>query len=542
MVKIYFLLWFILLVPESVFSQNTVGTILNSSDAFEGYTLFTVSKSTYLINNCGQVINEWESDYLTGKSVYILPNGNLLRGEEIQNEDVPFPGIGGRLTIRNWDNELLWTYKFSSPTITSHHDVFPLPNGNILVQIAEKLTNETAIEAGRDPSTLVDGPLYDEKIIEIKPIGTDDIEIVWEWSFWDHLIQDFDETKENYGDVAANPQLLDINFIGFSNSKMNWLHVNSIQYNEALDQIIISSRQLNEFYIIDHSTSTEESSSNSGGIRGKGGNFLYRWGNPQAYRAGEPDDQKLFGQHYPHWIPEGYPDAGKIIVFNNGFNRSSEFSSVDIVDPAQNPDGSYTVPVGKKFGPEEFDWSYTDPNDPLNFYSRILSSAQRLSNGNTLVCEGTKGKFFELDPSNNIVWTYISPLGNNGPLSQGDPPAVKSIFRAEKYPVDYEGFNGRDLSPGNPIELNFNLGNCSVLSVDEDILSNELLFENPVQGRLEIRTVQNILKLEIFDLQGRQILVNYGSNSMDLSEISSGIYFLKIYTELGVISRKIIKS
>ena len=290
MAKLYFLPLYLFLAVSLGFAQNTIGTVLNTADAYDGYTLFTVDKSTYLINNCGQVVHEWTSDYLYGKSVYILPNGDLLRGEEIQNEDVPIPGIGGRLAIRNWDNELLWSYTFSTETMTSHHDVYPLPNGNILVLLIEKRNREDAIQAGRDPDQLIEDFLYDEKIIEIEPVGTNEINIVWEWSFWDHLVQDFDETKDNYGDVLMNPQLLDINYMGVSNAKMNWLHVNSIQYNESLDQIVVSSRHMGEFYMIDHSTTKEEAAGHTGGLRGKGGDFLYRWGNPQAYKAGDGVD------------------------------------------------------------------------------------------------------------------------------------------------------------------------------------------------------------------------------------------------------------
>ena len=87
---------------------------------------------------------------------------------------------------------------------------------------------------------------------------------------------------------------------------------------------------MNEIYIIDHSTSTAEAATSSGGIYNKGGDFLYRWGNPQAYRQGDQNDQKLFGQHYPHWIPDGLADAGKLILFNNGFSRTPSFSEVFI--------------------------------------------------------------------------------------------------------------------------------------------------------------------------------------------------------------------
>lgn len=61
--------------------------------------------------------------------------------------------------------------------------------------------------------------------------------------------------------------------------------MNGIDYNPVLDQIALSTHNLNEWYIIDHSTTTAEAATSSGGNSGKGGDLLYRWGNPAAYQA-----------------------------------------------------------------------------------------------------------------------------------------------------------------------------------------------------------------------------------------------------------------
>ena len=74
--KIFFI--FVLISQISI-AQNTIGNISINNDAYDGYTLFTIHYKTYLINNCGQVINEWTSEFLPGNAVYLLPNGNLLR-------------------------------------------------------------------------------------------------------------------------------------------------------------------------------------------------------------------------------------------------------------------------------------------------------------------------------------------------------------------------------------------------------------------------------------------------------------------------------
>ena len=168
-----------------------------------------------------------------------------------------------------------------------------MPNGNILVLCWEYKSSIDAIMAGRDPSALADNELWPTYIMEVQPQGNNGINIVWEWYLWDHLVQDFDPSKPNYGVVANQAELLDINFYS-GNGKKDWLHCNSIDFNAQTDEIVISSRTLSEFYIIDHSTTTVEAASHSGGNSGKGGDFLYRWGNPQGYDNGISVNQELF--------------------------------------------------------------------------------------------------------------------------------------------------------------------------------------------------------------------------------------------------------
>jgi len=105
----------------------------------------------------------------------------------------------------------------------------------------------TFLHSGRE--TIPQNGLWSETVVEIKPVGTEFFEIVWKWDIFDHLIQDTNSSLSNYGVVSENPQLLDINK-GILNAS-DWLHFNGIDYNEELDQIILSSRSMNEFYIID---------------------------------------------------------------------------------------------------------------------------------------------------------------------------------------------------------------------------------------------------------------------------------------------------
>ena len=222
---------------------------------------------------------------------------------------------------------------------------------------------------------------------------------------------------------------------------------------------MLSARHFSEVWIVDHSTTTAEAAGHGGGKSGKGGDLLYRWGNPQAWRAGTRDDQQLFWQHNPHWIAPGLPGAGNILIFNNGnefggFER--DYSSVvEVVPPV---DGAgYRLNPDLAFAPAEPAWAYTAAT-PSDFFSGYISGAQRLPNGNTLICDGIHGTFFEVTPAGRTVWKYINPMTNNGLLRQGESVPRKRehnnrVFRAHRYGRDYPGLQGFDLIPGEPIEL-----------------------------------------------------------------------------------------
>ncbi|MCK5700173.1 MAG: aryl-sulfate sulfotransferase, partial [Cyclobacteriaceae bacterium] len=272
-----FIFFFSFIFTKCVSDQNTVGVLLNKKGAHNGYTLFTVHQETYLINNKGEVVHQWTSKYSAGKSAYLLGNGNLLRAAQIPSKGkFIMPSAGGRVELFDWDGNLIWEYNYSTPTSTQHHDIYPMPNGNVLILAITIMDKAEATQMGRKLITPPFMQLYNEQIVELKPKNKNEADIVWEWNIKDHIIQDFDNMKDNFGVISENPQLLDINYLGISNGEANWLHVNSIQYNAQLDQIILSTRHLSEIYIIDHSTTTVESASNTGGIYGKGGDLLYR--------------------------------------------------------------------------------------------------------------------------------------------------------------------------------------------------------------------------------------------------------------------------
>ncbi len=446
------------LLFSAIQSQQTVGMFDNKPGSLDGYVLFSpeYSDTTYLIDKCGRKIHEWSSSAIPGLSVYLLPNGTLFRTENVANAVFNGNGsTGGRLAKYDWNSNLLWSYTLSSDSETQDHDAFPMPNGNILAIVWTYIDSATVKAAGRNPVGL--GPdLWGAKLEEIHPIGTDSGVIVWEWNAWDHLIQDYDNTKPNYGVVADHPELLNLNYLGINtNASNDWLHMNGVSYDSALDQIIFSFRSLSEVYILDHSTTTAEAASHSGGRHGKGGDFMYRWGNPQAYDRGTAANRMFYTQHNPSWIPAGYPDSGKIILFNNGLGRpGGNASSADVFTPPIDSAGDYTLVSGQAYGPTSEYWSHM-ATVPGNLFSMVMGSAQRLPNGNTLICAATTGHFLEVsDTTQDSIWDYINPVDAAGPIAQYTVPTTNESFRCTFYLPTYSGFAGQTLTPGSPIELN----------------------------------------------------------------------------------------
>ena len=437
----------------------TVGLIYCNDVIQPGYTLFSpmASETSYLIDQYGREVHSWTSPGgYSGLSSYLLEDGDLLRPVNLGNNQPGEFSAGGSMggfERISWDGDLEWFWTYSSETYRSHHDVEPLPNGNILIIAWEYKNASQAEEKGKilgDTSSRTIGTtsVWPDKVLEVKPVGIDDAEIVWEWSFWDHTIQDIDDTKDNFGVISEHPELIDINFGGVG---QNWLHCNGIDYNYLLDQIALSCRNTNEIYIIDHSTTTHEAAGHTGGNSGMGGDILYRYGNPESYGRGNSSDRLLFAQHDARWIEDGYPDAGKLMIFNNGNGRDISYSSVDVITLPVNGN-KYFIENNQSFGPTNLSWTWDIGTD---MYSPIISGSTRLSNGNTLITFGVEGTFIEVDYIGNIVWKYISPVNNLGIMNQGDSiyeANGNKVFKITRYDGNHPALKGRELVPIDYIE------------------------------------------------------------------------------------------
>ncbi|MEP0813753.1 MAG: aryl-sulfate sulfotransferase [bacterium] len=397
----------------------------------DGYTLYAplIGDKTYLVDMEGEVVHYWTSQYIPAFSCELTEGGELLR--ICNTEEHPFGMVnGGRLEKFDWDGNLLWSHEISTTEELIHHDVKQMPNGNVLVIVWSAYTAEEATEAGRNPANISELGMWFDSIREIQPVGANGGIVVWEWNSLDHLIQDFDPSKNNYGDPGAHPELIDINYD--PNATLELTHINSVEYDEDLDQILISVHAFNEIWVIDHSTTTEEAAGHTGGRYGRGGDILYRWGNPAAYRAGSDSDRMFYYQHNANWIKEGYPGEGNILVFNNQVGitdlQNPPYSTVVEFSPPINPDGSYPL-GGSRFGPSGVVWEYeAQPRESM--FSLLLSSAYRLPGGNTLICCAEQAWIFEVDPSGQIVWEYFNRFPDGLPAH---------VFRARRYTPDYPG-------------------------------------------------------------------------------------------------------
>ena len=411
-----------------------------------GFTLIssTSSNNTFLYDSNGQAVHTWFDTTAAGLSAYLLPNGNLLRPAVVAPPSLLLGG-GGRVEEIEWDGTVVWSFDYLGDKL-QHHDMEPMPNGNVLLTAWEKKTKAEAVQAGRAPSFVFGATFHPDHIIEVKPTGPTTGDIVWEWHAWDHLVQDFDPTKDNFGVVADHPELIDINFPPVTAG--DWMHMNSVDYDPELDQILISSHNVDEIYIIDHSTTKAEAAGHTGGNQGMGGDILYRWGNSQAYDRGTSADQMLDGQHDANWVEPGYPGEGNITIFDNNWGSGGlfggGFSRVREIVLPEDGTGGYTLDAGMAFGPTTPVWDYTAAT-PTDFYTSIMGGAIRLKNGNTLICSALQDWTFEVTSAGELVWQKFG---------------LSSPFMARRYEhfIWTDGPDSISLAAGGTVELDLVAG------------------------------------------------------------------------------------
>ena len=527
---------------------------LSFSQQWNGLTLYSNGNSTsaFLVDTSNVTVKTWSGlTGGTGYSSYLAPGGTLVRSVKVNNSVFNGGGACGGIQKIDYNNNLIWDYTHSSTTYYTHHDHCVLPNGNVLM-IAYELKNQSDLAAVGGTAALTS--IWPEKIIEVQPTGLTTGNIVWEWHVWDHLVQNVDPTKSTYqSSIVNHPELLNVNYM----TTKDWMHCNGLDYNPILDQIALSSHNLNEWYIIDHSTTTAEAASHSGGNSGKGGDFLYRWGNPPAYQA--TGTKILNVTHDVHWIPEGHPNAGRLVGFNNQ-GVSPSVSSVDqIVPPLSNY--NYTINTGSAYTPA----TYLQRTSGFGYTSNEGSSEQ-LPNGNQLVCTSIPGKIYELNPAGVPIFTIstgakssqahrystcyinnpappqptITLSGNNlttvsattyqwylngnlisGATSQNYTPTQSGI-----YVVRTTDVNGcvYVYSKGYAFTL--------ITAIEELSGDNISIYPNPTNGIIDIdlnfQTAKHI-KVVLFDAYGKKVFETENRSRLDISSLANGgVYFMSI--------------
>ena len=280
----------------------------------------------------------------------------------------------------DWDGNVVWSAAIPPP-YRAHHDVERLPNGNTIVLVAQDILIPSI-----SPNVLTD-----DGLLELDPQG----QIVWQWFTRDHI-----------GELNLSAQTLSL----INAQGGDWAHTNAISAlppnnhtspEFATGNIVVSQRNTNRVAIIDRTTDAVV------------------WTMSVATQ----------GQHDSHMIPQGLPGAGNILVFDNGHGTpyqmgSRGWSRVLEVDPStQTVVWTYQASVSGNFN-----WL---------FNSGILSGAQRLPNGNTLICSGVKGRIFEVTPSGATTWEYMNPFA--GPSRSG--LRTVQVYRAFRVPY---GFAPRD--------------------------------------------------------------------------------------------------
>ena len=433
------------------------------ADVYEGYLLYTPgggggSNTTRYEDWNGNLVHSWSHSSGPASMPYLLAgedggteNALLYYPSRSSNPTMDTGGVGGKVEIYTWYGEILYTYNISSEYYQHHHDIAVLPNGNFIVIAWERLYADEWQALGRTSVNNNLNQMWALAFFEIEPTldgRTESIEnfdaVVWEWHITDHLVQDIGPQYDaTYGVISDHPELMDVNCgnVGGNGgpggqANGDWMHINAIDYNADLDQLVFSSRHQSEIYIIDHSTTTEEAASHSGGNSGMGGDFIYRWGGPGNYGRGDNSDDILHDQHSVNWIPEGYPGAGNLILFNN-YHSGNTAAVLEIETPVRD-DGSYELLGLNPYGPDSWTWIYDE-----SISSNMQGGAFRLPNGNTLITEAEHARIIEVTESGERV--YEDELPGNQSM----------IPRASKYSPDFfdSSYTLGDLNDDGSIDI-----------------------------------------------------------------------------------------
>ncbi len=535
-----------------------------SAQQWGNYTLYgtMAGTTTYLIDTNNANVHTWPHTTTTKTcySSYLQPGGELLRTVSKSGNSFTGGPICGQVQKVDWNGNVVWDYQYSTTQYCTHHDIHQMPNGNVLLIAYERKTAAEVTAAGCTSAI----EMWPDKIVEIEPVGLTGGNVVWEWHAWDHLVQNVDPLKANYQTSIVNhPELLNINY----KTAKDWMHMNGVSFNPMLNQIAFTCHNLNEIYVIDHSTTTLEAAGHTGGNSGKGGDILYRWGNPAAYSAAGSTILSI--THDAHWIPEGSPNAGFLVAYNNQ-GISMNASCVDIIDAPENG-YNYTITPGSAYSPSTYTFRQASGG-----YNSNMGNSQQLPNGNMIVTIATAGVIKEFDPSGALLWSKTATgsvpkafrydscyVYNAAPAIPAITLANDTLFAdaATTYQWYFNGYqivgatdpyyvptqngiyivritdaNGCVYSYSADFDYSTTTGVASSKEKDKFIV-----YPNPSTGWVNIKGLENyveLMELTVADHTGKELIKTDNVKNIDMSALTNGIYFLCVKEGQQVLMNK----
>jgi len=362
---------------SSVFPKGT--TVHDPAKAYAGYTLYCTTidndpRCVVMVDMDGNLVNTWNVPKCRlGCNLQPLANGNILTFAVIDEADTALAEL-------DWNSNILWSYH-DSVHHRLHHDFERLSNGNTII-----LCHEI-----REVPQISRKGIVDDYILEIDPQGN----VLWEWY-----------THEHFEALGLSAEALELIY----EQGRDWTHTNSIQSLPANPlgdprfkegNILVSQRNTSVVFIIDRPS----------------GDIVWKT---------DPNQGISLGQHNTQLLRPGQVGAGGILMFDNGGiagypEQARLYSRVIEIDP---------------FSFEKL-WEYNGYHSGQNafsFFSPLMSGAQRLPNGNTLICEADTGRLFEITRDKEIVWEYINPYFH--PEKTGES---NEVYRAWRVEFDWAG-------------------------------------------------------------------------------------------------------
>jgi hypothetical protein len=527
----------------------------------ESYTFCTGGSYAYLLDTSTTSTSSYYARWSIGQTGYSAK----FQDDTIYQSMTGGSGGGGHGGVKKWActsttaATAVWTYSMSN----AHHDICPLPNGNVLVIVSESKTSSQISAVGGSYS----GTASFEKIQEIHPTGTTTGTVVWEWKLFDHVCQSTNSsiTSTYVSSIASNPQRFNLTLVTSS----DFFHLNGIDYNPELDQIVFSSHMLNEVFIIDHSTTTAEAATHSGGNAGKGGDFLYRWGSPDNYGLSSTGNGITLNViHDVRWVPstnQVYPDY--ISIFHNG--GCSGGHGIVLFLPPHNG-YNYTYTLGSVIGPT----SATTPTTP-SFSVSNQGGAMACENGNILItnpgskfyeCSGTGTTYQQVTVSTiqsdrlkkcEVLGPFPTASSSASDICVNDAITLSSSATAPlqtspSYTYSWSstpaGFSSTAQNPtatpttagtytytvtvssggcSNTASANVTVNTCTDIENTNDVVQDVNLFPNPTTGIINIENYQyDPFTITVYNTLGEVLTEEENPSAIDISMFENGTYYL----------------